>query len=669
MQVRMAPVVRHKGTLWTSAAWLALALTLCVLLTAPAGAGLAADVVIVGGGSGGFAAALGAARQGASVIVIEGTDWLGGMFTSAGVAAFDGNRGSLTTGIFAELKSRIRAAYGPDFVSLCSVSDLCFEPSVAARVIDEWFAEYPNIQVFRRAEFVDVHQEGNRIVGVTFRDASGDIRTVRSYITIDGTEYGDVLAASGAPYRLGRDTMRDTGEPYPWTPRYHDDLVQDITYVAILQDFGPDADRTIPEPEGFDPDEFRCTVDTYCPGGRRDHRPVRAEADFWQYGKLPNDKYMLNWPIHGANYEPGAALYDPGTRDQVIQAAKERTLRYIYFIQTVLGHRNIGIAEGEYPTDDGLPFLPYVRESRRAAAEVTLTAVDVVNPFSNPRRPLYQQSVAVIDYYFDHHHTLTLTSESFPRPPRVMIPLHAYIPKDTDGFLVVDKNIGVTHITNGATRMQPAAIYGGYAVGILAAMATRQGVEPEDVPVRDVQRVLLDEGTILMPFRDASTDHPHFLAIQRVGLSGVMVGPWNSDDPRLNPSFAPNQTVTVRDGALFTARALGLVTVGPAADGETRDVRPLLVAELQNPRGDAGAVQDIEDLFDEPEAPLTGVAYSRWLAAFGAVEPHSHLTPSEREAAERLRRKEGVLTRAELAVLIDAYFNPFNTLPVTLVKE
>ena len=93
------------------------------------------DVVVVGGGAGGTCAAIEAARNGASVLVVEETPWLGGMLTSAGVSAIDGNY-RLRGGLFGEFTDSLAARYG-GYEALKSgwVSNILFNPRVGAEVL------------------------------------------------------------------------------------------------------------------------------------------------------------------------------------------------------------------------------------------------------------------------------------------------------------------------------------------------------------------------------------------------------------------------------------------------------------------------------------------------------------------------------------------------------
>jgi hypothetical protein len=137
---------------------------------------------------------------------------------------------------------------------------------------------------------------------------------------------------------------------------------------------------------------------------------------------------------------------------------------------------------------------------------------------------------------------------------------------------VADKAISVSNVVNGTTRLQPVDLLTGQAAGALAALAVRQGREPRAVPVRDVQRTLLEAGAFLLPYLDVPPEHPQFARIQRVGATGILKG-------KGVPHQWANQTWFYPDFPIDAATlAQGLAEFekveGPAANG-----RPLTVGE------------------------------------------------------------------------------------------
>jgi flavin-dependent dehydrogenase len=218
------------------------------------------DVLVVGGGCSGAAAAIQAARSGARALVCEETTWLGGMITAAGVSCIDGNEGALGGGIFRAFRDDIEAHYGGrDAVRTGWVSNTCFEPDLAAR----WFADTARTSgaaVRHGAVIREVLRDGDVICGAVFDTPSGSLE-VRAKVTIEATEYGDVLELGSVPYRLGRESREQTGEPH--APDVPDLEIQDLTMVATMRRFDGEA-PAVPLPDGFDVARFDCSTSQLC---------------------------------------------------------------------------------------------------------------------------------------------------------------------------------------------------------------------------------------------------------------------------------------------------------------------------------------------------------------------------------------------------------------------
>lgn len=462
------------------------------------------DVVVVGGGAGGTSAGIQSARSGASVLIVEETPWLGGMLTSAGVSAFDGNY-RLRGGLFGEFCDSLAGRYGGyDALKTGWVSNVLFEPKVGAEIFMNMSAPLESLTIAMETNCVSVKRsrKGWRLV----LDGPDGRRIVNAKVLVDGTELGDIARMCGVPCNS---TQVDTIA-----------AVQDLTYVVTVQDFGPDSDRTIPCPDGYDPGLYSDCLS-------RGH----SVGQMLSYGALPGGKMMLNWPISGNDcYVKDITRMLPSGRAAAIDSAKRIALGYLYYIQTELGQKNIGIAEGEYPTDDGLPMIPYYRDSRRIEGEVTFTLADIDRPYSNT---LYRTAVAVGDYPVDHHHYRNpdwrdLPQLEFHPVPSFSVPFGVMVPKEAEDILVIEKAVSVTCVANGATRLQPVVMEIGQAAGIAAAVAARRagGAQPclRDVSVREVQEGILAAGGYLMPYLDITPDDPRFAAVQRIGATGIMRG-------------------------------------------------------------------------------------------------------------------------------------------------
>ncbi|MDE6702272.1 MAG: FAD-dependent oxidoreductase, partial [Muribaculaceae bacterium] len=368
------------------------------------------DVLIIGGGASGVAAGVQAARMGVSAMIVEETTWLGGMLTSAGVSAVDGNY-RMPAGIFGEFRTKLAEHYGGlDSLKTGWVSNVLFEPSVGNKMMHELVEAEPELTVLHETRLEEVNQMPDGQWMADLKDSEGKKIKVKAKILIDGTELGDVAKAVGIGYDLGMESRFVTGEGI--APDSARNIIQDLTMVAILKDYGRDV--TMDEPEDYDPDEFACTCDNeLCtnPGRVTQHHPPHW---MMQYGKLPNGKYMINWPIEGNDIYLNIVEMTPEEREEALDEAKAKTLRYVYFLQKELGFNNLGLADDEFPTDDLLPLMPYHRESRRIHGLTRFTLNHIVTPYDTPD-PLYRTAVAVGDYPVDQHQLAYDGPDSLPK--------------------------------------------------------------------------------------------------------------------------------------------------------------------------------------------------------------------------------------------------------------
>ena len=489
------------------------------------------DVAIVGAGAGGCAAALQAARSGASVLLLEEGPWVGGMLTSAGVSAIDGNY-RLRGGIFGEFCDSLAARYGGyEALRTGWVSNILFEPQVGEAVLGNMLAAEENICLYRNIS----------IDSLTRKDAVWHLRCggrrFRAAMLVDCTELGDVAARLGIPYDLGMDSSRDMGEDV--APEEANDIIQDLTYVITARFY--DRDMTISRPEGYDASLYEgCN-----PGG--------TDA-MLSYGLLPGGDVMLNWPINGNDAYMNLVEAGKEERDSLLEEAKRISLGYLYYIQTELGHPELGIAEGVYPSADGLPLIPYHRESRRIHGRTRFTVNDVFDPYRNN---LYRTSVAVGDYPVDHHHRRYPCPDSLPDlhfypVPSFSVPAGVLVPgenplqgdEDYSPLLVAEKSVSVSNIVNGATRLQPVVMGLGQAAGAMAALSVAAGRE---ATVRELQDELLESSCYLMPYQELEPGDKGFASVQRVGLTGILRGRGESIGWQNRTLFRPDDPLLLRD--------------------------------------------------------------------------------------------------------------------------
>ena len=482
------------------------------------------DVLVIGASASGIAAGIQSARMGVNTIITEPTTWLGGMITAAGVSAFDGNH-SLPSGLFGEFREALHKVYGgPSKVSTGWVSNTLFEPHVGDSIFKSMVLQTKGLTVKYQFQFLRVLKNNDTITGAVFVDEPTNQQiTIYARQVIDATELGDVLANAGVPYSLGMEASAVTGEDIHVSET--NDIVQDITYVAILKDYGMGVDKTIAKPKNYDPSEFdgACT-DYYF--NTANPKPNVDAIKMLNYGKLPNQKYMINWPNRGNDIYLNVVEMDEANRQSELIKAKEQTLRFIYFIQHQLGFKNLGLADDEFPTHDKLPLIPYHRESRRVKGLVRFDVRHIAKPFDAPS-PLYRTGIAVGDYPIDHHHKKNIKApqhlEFYP-VPSFNIPLGSLIPQLVSGLIIAEKSISVSNVVNGTTRLQAIALLIGQAAGTIAALSVQQNLDAQEIPVRKVQLGLLNSNAYIMPYYDVSLSHNHFVAAQKIGATGILKG-------------------------------------------------------------------------------------------------------------------------------------------------
>jgi hypothetical protein len=595
------------------------------------------DVLVIGASASGIAAGIQSARMGVQTIIVEPTTWLGGMITAAGVCAFDGNH-SMPSGLFGEFREALHKVYGgASKVSTGWVSNTLFEPHVGDSIFKSMVLHTKGLTVKYQFQFVSAIKNNNAITGAIFLHLPTNQKvTIYAKQVIDATELGDVLANAGVPYSLGMEASAVTGEDVHVSET--NDIVQDITYVAILKDYGKGTDKTIPKPKNYDPSEFDGACTDYYFNTAKPKPNVDAKK-MLDYGKLPNKKYMINWPNSGNDIYLNIVEMNEADREKELVKAKEQTLRFIYFIQHQLGFKNLGLADDEYPTADKLPLIPYHRESRRVKGLVRFDVKHIAKPFDSPN-PLYKTGIAVGDYPIDHHHKKNLKAPQhldFYPVPSFNIPLGSLIPQDISGLIVAEKSISVSNVVNGTTRLQAIALLIGQAAGTLAAQAVQQNLDAQNIPVRKVQLGLLNSNAYIMPYFDVPQSHPQFIATQKIGATGILKGqgvPYSWANRTLfHPDSLVNRTALAQDIAdlcLLTPKQQAYLSLSETID--------IIIEIAKNKKlATKSASWNLSD-----KKLLTNQikqSWQRW--KFGSFNPNSYVT------------------RIQFAQLMDATINPF----------
>ena len=527
------------------------------------------DVAVIGGGMGGVAAALAAAQSGMRVLLSEQTDWLGGQMSSQGVSALDEHAHIESFGgtrSYYALREGIRDDYRARYAAPATMSNgaplnpgngwvsrLCFEPRVGVRVIDVMLAphvEAGRLQVLIETWPVEAAVQDGRVIQVTLRSKHDQEVRVRAAYVLDATELGELLPLTGTDFVTGAEAGADTGEPHASPDGAHPGEVQSFTYCFAVE-YCPGQDHTIRKPRGYadfrERQPYSLTLETQD-GAPRPFRMFEESPEgllpFWTYRRIREgalldrsgeigDIALINW--HGNDYH-GASLVDkaPGERTRVIDEAKRLALGFLFWLQTEAprddgtghGYSGLRLLPDVMDTGDGLSKAPYFRESRRIVPLRRIVEGDVLAAGRKGARAVpFADTVGVGWYALDLHPAVGNTRTLFEPTLPFQIPLGALIPRDGPTNLIAAcKNIGTTHISNGAYRLHPVEWNIGESAGALAAFCCQEGCTPRQIfenrpLLQRFQYRLLRRGVPLVWTIDVPASHELFLPVQMLAVA------------------------------------------------------------------------------------------------------------------------------------------------------
>lgn len=496
------------------------------------------DVVIAGGGVGGVAAALAAVDLGATVALFEESPWVGGQLTNQAVPSDEHGwiesdgvgatrsyrefRAALRQSIV-NSRSLIRGALGLN-PGLGRVSPICSEPATIVAVLDEFLAARERtgrLQVFRghRLSSVDVH--GDSVTAATFVDSDGNAHTVSGAYFIDATEEGDGLALAGCEHVLGSESQDQTGELHA-VPGAPDQWAQQAVTWCMAVELRPGENHIIDKPDQYShwsnyqpefwPDKLLSFTTPHPWTLQPRHSPLFGDAGLWtfrriryggHYAEPTTDITLMNWPQNDYFLAPVVGVAE-ADRLRRLEEARQLSLSMLYWCQTEAPRHDGGSGYPELRpcpevmgTPDGLAMRPYIREGRRIVARTTVTENDIG---VEARRGLdrarqFADSVGIGAYRIDLHPTTVgrnyVDISSYP----FQIPLGSLLPVRVTNLIAGAKNIGTTHITNGAYRVHPVEWNIGESAGSLAAFCVSSKQPPAAVHERnsalaDFQRIL-----------------------------------------------------------------------------------------------------------------------------------------------------------------------------------
>lgn len=515
------------------------------------------DIAVYGATPSGISAAVAAARLGSKVALIEREAHIGGLMANGLCATDIKNRDSIG-GLFLEFVTNVKKhytdKYGPDSPQArdCN-SGYFFEPHVAELLFEQMLQAQPDITVIKNSQLDKLIKRSGIIKEAVFIDRNGGPGVcVTAAQFIDATYEGDLAAMAGAPYRLGRESRAEYGEPYAgviyWdyiNQHYYEDLstgagdkrIQAYNYRLCLTNV-PD-NRILPgKPDNYNPREYRILARQERMG------KIKTFKDIVHIVPMPNGKSdtnnhtipLLSTDLPEENYDYPEANWE--WRDKFAKRLRDYTLGLLYFCQNDYSLSDElrsdalrwGLAKDEYTDNGCFPRQMYVREARRIWGEYNFTAHDVMIEPGQSRPKLQPTSISCGSYEIDSHATrkyepgipvleglLGIRQSSFV----YQTPYGVLVPKKVDNLLVSGAISG-THMGFSTLRMEPCWMAMGQAAGSAANIAIQDKTQPRKVDIDKLQRSLLKNNAVIMLFDDVTWDTPHREAIQFFGSRGAI---------------------------------------------------------------------------------------------------------------------------------------------------
>lgn len=545
--------------------------------------GSSADVVVYGATPGGVCAAIAAAREGASVVLLEPTDHVGGVNTG-GLCFSDSNQTVRSTvrGLFEEWHLRIEQDYQSRGVALpyaVAVKDHArwtYEPHVAARVTRQMLDE-AGVRVLTERALTSVVKSGPRIerLATTRGEFAGRV-------FIDATYEGDLLAAAGASWTIGREGREAFGESYagkrypkPPMPFSGFDAAGGLLPLITTADAGPevegdayvmvysfrlcltkDPDNRVPfpAPAQYDPARFEAV--------RRYLAQEQQTRLLWDLYPLPGGKFDANNGI-GRQFSMGLVgggrgwcEADAAGRREIWEAHREYTLELYRFLTTdpsvpeplrrSLGE--YGLCRDEFVDRGHWSPQLYVREGRRLQGEYVVSQKDILEA------PRHEDPIVVSSFPIDSHDVQrvarpdgTVVNEGTIFPVRMAgrphghpyhVPYRAVVPRRREcDNLLVPVALSCTHVALASIRVEPTWMLLGQSAGIAAALSARKDVAVQDLDYPALRDRLLAQGQVL--------DLPALPPLPAVSAAGV--------DPRSLPGIVLDDSAAELQGTWSTS--------------------------------------------------------------------------------------------------------------------
>ncbi|MDI1314371.1 FAD-dependent oxidoreductase [Prosthecobacter sp.] len=518
------------------------------------------DIVIYGGTCSAIVAAVQAKKMGKTVIVVSPDKHLGGL-SSGGLGFTDTGNKAVIGGLARDFYHRVwqhydqdaswvqqkKAEYGGKGQGTPAMDGenrtmWIFEPHVAEQIFEDYVKEF-GLEVVRN-EWLDrakgVKKDGDKITSIT--TLSG--KTYAGKMFIDATYEGDLMAAAGVDYHVGREAQSVYEEkwngvqvgvlhhahhfgqmnisPYvvPGDPKSGvlphintepageygagDKKVQAYCFRMCLTNH-PENRVPFAKPEGYDPKEFELLVRVFDKGWTdvfHKFDPIpNHKTDTNNHGPFSTDNIGRNWDYPEASYE---------RRREIITAHERYQQGWLYFIandprvpkEIQQEMQTWGLPKDEFKDNGNWSHQLYIREARRMIGSYVMTENELLK-----RRPT-PNSVGMGSYGIDSHNIQRyITPEGFVQNEGDIgtstkgpyeIAYGSLVPKKGQGSnLLVPVAMSASHIAYGSIRMEPVFMILGQSSATAAVMAIDAGIPVQDVPYEQLKTQILKDGQIL----------------------------------------------------------------------------------------------------------------------------------------------------------------------------
>lgn len=507
------------------------------------------NVLVFGATPGGIAAAVSAAKAGQLVTLVEPTDRIGGLLTS-GLSYTDFRSFEALTGFFLEFSQRVQTDYEHRYGVDSEQAKAAFrgthgEPSVNLRILEAMLAEYPSITVIKEARLQSAQtsyfvQGRRRVISATFIGADGKSRKIKAKVFIDGGYEGDLMAATGENYHVGRESRRQYNEPMAGDERGQaDGQVQGYNLRLIMTTVEINKRQT-PKPEGYDRNDFVGVLPIFeCgkltkvfsdghDGIYRAHLPLLPNGKT-DVNDTPRAPVRLSMPDINDAYPDG----DTATRAEIVRQHYYYNIGLLYFLQNdpeVPRHiredaNRWAFCKDEFQKTDGIPPQLYIREARRLVGQHVFTGNDTMQSPGDARAVLHTDSIAIGDYVHNCHGTgRTGTrfdgehSGEFYKPVQpYQIPYGVIVSTKTENLLV-PVACSSSHFGFGALRLEPIWCSLGQAAGWAASQSIDMDLPVQKIDVAQLQDRLHADRSATIYVSDVPPDSPDFVAVQWFAL-------------------------------------------------------------------------------------------------------------------------------------------------------